>query len=241
MSNDIIPFGKYKGQPIEVMAADQKYVEWLMQQPGIKDKYPNVYNTIINYTQEPAETPEHNAIQIKFLDPEFQKAFVLHVISDTAREKVKDWEFFATVKFEVGHPPIDVTIEGDFRRLPTEKEIQSRYDHAMEKHREEFDSISFSYLASCEGEDFPRISRAPNIEDCQACVFEGYRKRTIEVKPTVGDDYPAILRQMQKSGAKILLIGAYTGKGATETQLRAFFSTAEIRVILLSELGTQEV
>ena len=31
--SELIPFGKYKGQPVEVLAQDKGYVEWLTAQP----------------------------------------------------------------------------------------------------------------------------------------------------------------------------------------------------------------
>jgi hypothetical protein len=44
----IVPFGKYKGQPVEVLASDPQYVEWLLSQSSIKVKYPDIINVIIN-------------------------------------------------------------------------------------------------------------------------------------------------------------------------------------------------
>jgi hypothetical protein len=37
----------------------------------------------------------------------------------------------------------------------------------------------------------------------------------IEIKPTVGDDFPAVLRQMHFNGSKVLFVGSYTGVGTT--------------------------
>jgi len=33
MPGEVVPSGKYKGQPVEVMAADTDYCEWLAAQP----------------------------------------------------------------------------------------------------------------------------------------------------------------------------------------------------------------
>jgi hypothetical protein len=32
-SGELVPFGKYKGQPVEVLMADADYRDWLMPQP----------------------------------------------------------------------------------------------------------------------------------------------------------------------------------------------------------------
>ena len=34
MSDDIVPFGKYKGQPVESLLADQDYMRWLVLRSG---------------------------------------------------------------------------------------------------------------------------------------------------------------------------------------------------------------
>lgn len=68
MGAEIVPFGKYKGQPVTALAADSDYCEWLMSQPWFRDRWPNVYNVVINYGAEPQDSPEHNQMQAAFLD-----------------------------------------------------------------------------------------------------------------------------------------------------------------------------
>ena len=60
MSGEIVPFGKYKGRPIEAMAQDQKYVEWLTAQPWFRERFANIYTLIVNNFQEPTETPQQS-------------------------------------------------------------------------------------------------------------------------------------------------------------------------------------
>ena len=45
----IIPFGKYKGQPITTLLKDTNYLEWCKQQEWFK-KFPIVYNICVNQT-----------------------------------------------------------------------------------------------------------------------------------------------------------------------------------------------
>jgi hypothetical protein len=35
VSADIVPFGKYKGQPVESLLADQDYMRWVVAQVGL--------------------------------------------------------------------------------------------------------------------------------------------------------------------------------------------------------------
>lgn len=71
MTAEIVPFGKYKGQPVELLAADRDYCEWLTAQPWFSEKYRNVYNVIVNYGSEPQDSPEHNQMQAQFLDDDW--------------------------------------------------------------------------------------------------------------------------------------------------------------------------
>lgn len=71
MSSELVPFGKHKGQPVEIMLADPGYREWVLAQPWVKDRYPTFHQTIINFGGEPADTPEHNQMQAAFLDDTF--------------------------------------------------------------------------------------------------------------------------------------------------------------------------
>ncbi len=50
---NVVPFGKYKGQPVEVLLQDHNYREWLAEQPWLREKHITLYQTIINYGGEP--------------------------------------------------------------------------------------------------------------------------------------------------------------------------------------------
>lgn len=105
----IVPFGKYKGHPVEVMAADNAYCEWLRCQPWFVEKYRDVYNIIINYGGEPQDTPEHNALQARFLDDAFCEAFEKSV----SPEWLKPVEtVHREVEFEVGGWDVVITYPG---------------------------------------------------------------------------------------------------------------------------------
>lgn len=68
MTGEMVPFGKYKGQPVEALAADREYCEWLLSQPWFASRYGNVYNILISYGGEPQDSPEHNEMQARFLE-----------------------------------------------------------------------------------------------------------------------------------------------------------------------------
>jgi hypothetical protein len=84
MSNEIIPFGKYKGQPVDVLMNDRPYLEWLQGQDWFRARYQNINTLIINNFREPSETPEHNKMQALFLDGKFLYQFVTHLKNNYA-------------------------------------------------------------------------------------------------------------------------------------------------------------
>ena len=70
--SNIVPFGKYKGRSVEeVLADDPAYLQWLASQDWFRTKFTILHQVIINRGAEPEETPEHNALQVKFLDDDF--------------------------------------------------------------------------------------------------------------------------------------------------------------------------
>lgn len=57
-----------------------------------------------------------------------------------------------------------------------------------------------------------------------------------ELKSTVDDDYPAVLRQMKANHSQVLLLRDYVGTGATREQFIATFATAGKRVVFLCDV-----
>lgn len=73
MSAELITFGKYKGQPVEVLANDKKYTDWLMAQEWFRTGHVQLYNVIVNNFCEPSDTPEHNRMQADFMKAEVKE------------------------------------------------------------------------------------------------------------------------------------------------------------------------
>ena len=73
----------------------------------------------------------------------------------------------------------------------------------------------------------------------------------VEIKPSVADDYPAVLRQIKKypmlygtlqatvgvHGQSVLLLEEYKGVGVTIDDFIAIFETSGIKVVFLDEIG----
>lgn len=255
---DVIPFGKYKGQPVEILQSDRQYSEWLQAQDWFREKYQNVYNVIINNFGEPDETPEHNAIQARFLDEEFCARLMsltgecggLNLSSFDTKFEVKGidviirpiewqkrwWDIFdkgdvnykntieaACVELEFFKPETDLgsllgvgdSVAGSFRTIPATK------------------SGYFRYVRVSEWQKIAAV-RADYTGALKDILYK------IEIKPMLGDDYPAVLRNMIASACNVLVIGSYTGVGATLDQVRKMFSGSGISIYQVDEIELSE-
>lgn len=76
MTTTIVPFGKYKGQPVEVLQQDEPYCEWLASQDWFRTKFTAIHTLIVNNFAAPHETPEHNQLQALFLDESWLQRFL---------------------------------------------------------------------------------------------------------------------------------------------------------------------
>lgn len=69
MENDVVPIGKYKGKPIEVLMADEPYAQWMLAQSWFVERYADLANLLrIGRLSEPQDTPEHNAMIAGLID-----------------------------------------------------------------------------------------------------------------------------------------------------------------------------
>lgn len=212
--SEVIPFGKYKGQPAEVLMNDPKYVEWLNGQGWVKEKYPQFYTVIINNFQEPSDTPEHNAIQALFLDDELCKKLLSTVFN--VRNSKHMLRGFVSKTFEFHG--IDVFIK--FSRFSPSKYLE--------------------YVSWCK-----RSNRKADSSCIESATDEGCCG--VEIKPSIGDDFPSILRQCRGmfGGSLFHLIGGkiscvvfrdFTATNVTIDQVREMFKHSDVILISLAEI-----
>ena len=82
MSNDnsalVFSFGKYKGRTLaELLATDPGYLQWIAAQGWFADRFAQLHAAVVSRGAAPDDTPEHNALQARFLDPNFKKALLI--------------------------------------------------------------------------------------------------------------------------------------------------------------------
>lgn len=240
MDDRIIPFGKHKGKPVEILASDKEYADWLVAQSWFKEKYVNIYNVLVQNFREPVDTPEHNKIQVRFLKLEYRLKLA-YLLNNNF--------------FEINSDKIN---KGLIRRLNTlndgnkqnlfdvltelVKRVNSKKYPVKLLHYSNpiFEQVDVSYSVQ-HGFDLEYNSEHRG----QPKVSIGRINRLtlwIEIKPTVSDDFPAILRQMKASMPidnryssekryYILLVGDYTGIGATKEEFIEYFHSQGYLII----------
>jgi hypothetical protein len=293
MSNDIVPFGKYKGQPLQRLAQDTEYLAWLRQQSWFLQKFGWIDKAIIviqHGPAEPEETPEHNRLQARFLDRRFCWAVLTLLYPRLLRtqdrmsqeidrlmaERVKVCKELAEEKAS-DLAEADKS-EAEARSLPAtgiEKWArQSAVDRAK-RLREEAASRAAEEKAILDvvrtiprlpvplsGKKIDRTFETGNIDVMLAfdveyplsdpvmkngsdysCILKPAVLRVtasakIECKPDLGDDYPAVLRQMNRNHSDTLLVGTFASQVIGLDDLKQFFADSGKRVLLLAEVET---
>ena len=189
MGAQLVPFGKYKGQPVEAMLSDVGYCSWLSEQPWLKDKFPVVQTLIINNFGEPDETPEHNAFQASFYDEKLVNSFVNRCCINR-RDVINAAEFAIRRERKF--------LEG----LKDETEIKERAAIIKEYN---------SYIETARSGNYFDICYSPVSEECgwdiMLKIQEKYdssyeifpRYIFLELKPVIADDFPGVLRQVKNN------------------------------------------
>jgi hypothetical protein len=250
MDDKIVPFGKYRGQPVEALAADRQYFEWLCGQAWFRERYQNIHTLIVNNFAEPNETPEHNRLQMRFLDDEFCADIVQAAGLSALRQKAKyvkeEWpktkESIARdiALYREKHVQIaEMNSDNEWKRRQMDG-YKADQDKAEKKLMEETarytDAQAFLNCPEIEttkithrkfevaGWDIAFIAEWIAGECIASDCF------ALEIKPSLGDDFPAVLRQMKArrrypdSTRCALIIDDFAAIGATFDQVKAVFA-----------------
>lgn len=242
---EVLNFGKYKGQPVEVLAQDKQYADWLMAQDWFKERYSSLRTLIVNNFNTVAETPEHNSMQALFVEDDFVEKVVNKLFNKKMLQEEIGWyeknistELEQTERLIISHEK-SIT-EGDkyYTRESEEKRLNDcikRKEEILNRKRILNDSPIEAKIHKigfeCRGID---VVIHFSFSKGQASYSS---EAKIELKPSLGDDYPGILRQMKSSQSNILVIKDYTGVGASYEQVCKIFKTGGIKIILLTDIS----
>jgi hypothetical protein len=227
--SDLVPFGKYKGQPIEDMLADANYMAWLEAQPWFRERFAH----LVKHRDADAmsRTPVHNRLQALFLDDGYCRAFI-HVGADERAAKYRwfaEQEKTSTVTYLL-EAASEIKKWGGGHALHVERlaaEIQAApilYRCVPTFERDNAD-VHIMLLAK-----IPSWSDTKTGLPSSAAYADTHEKELgalrVEIKPTVADEYPAVLRQMERNRSEFLFVDAYQGEGATERQFVQIFAAS---------------
>jgi len=243
--NFIIPFGKFKGQNIDTLVNDPEFrswCNWAINQKDINVKYSEFCQVVVNYFSPPKDTPEHNKLQNRFLDDNFCLALGKlcnwkpmsirrcvrnhEKVIDKIYKTTCDWNKIndlKSMKEYISEPVLDE--DG--------KEIV-RDDFAFLKIKKVFEECGWDVIIQSDDSDC--MSDCLAYKDCDIKID----KIAIEIKPYVGDDYPAILRQMKMTQIhpdyQCLVYENFNAIGATIDQLKNVFSSSGFLVFSFADI-----
>jgi hypothetical protein len=175
----IVPFGKYKGEPITTLLNDTKYLEWCKDQEWFQ-KFPIVYNICVNQTltttNQGSKTPEHNKLQNLFL-----KSNIFNI------EKLLRHYYNKTHKNLKIYDDGTITFEGMFN-----------WDLIVEDYAWDLcDCVWSDEKNTCDCEINKNFRKKNNIHEDSTFHCLRFDELYCEIKPLLGDDYPCVLRKMK--------------------------------------------
>lgn len=257
---DIVPFGKYKGQPVSMLLADQDYLRWVLAQPGLvqmlQERHPTVLNIITIGAPQSDDTPEHNRLQARFLDHAFGEAFIECVTGKSPAGHVED--YWASSYRKVEHDLEELKeyrprysysyleerlarIRAEIPQVLTEIKTYIVDKASPAKLRAEFElGFDVRLTMRWNGRDFGDLcyyatnNSVETLLPLRSYDSEEEHKFNIELKPTIGDDFPAVLRQIRRNGAMVVVAERFEAVGATLDQVRKMFG--DRKLVLVAEI-----
>lgn len=210
MSAELITFGKYKGQPVEVLANDKKYTDWLMAQEWFRTGHVQLYNVIVNNFCEPSDTPEHNRMQADFMKTEVKEKVIRHLFKEP--EKLIKYYGNRAKDYDEEISGIELQL-AELQKEKEDYEIKEKEFSDLEKkeHEEHKDEIEYlenkcAEYIKLEKEEYEKIQQKYNecwskINKLEELESE-YRNKKLELSSKIRDMDSSIKTVSQKlSGA----------------------------------------
>jgi hypothetical protein len=226
--NELIPFGKYKGQPVDQLRNDSEYTAWLLAQPWFAQRFGSIKTLIVNHFKEPSETPEHNRLQARFLDEDFAKSVAVKAYPSLKR--FEQWDSSVAAAKEkyteccLQHYG-DLIEWKDVRNLKIVFETKQGWDVG----------IFFDY------ELFPFCPQQPERAGPKSLHGKYPRsdaKVFAELKPTLGDEYPRVLRDVKcRQGKGFVFAERFCAHGASEDEVKAIYRSSGVMLLFESDLS----
>lgn len=257
----VIPFGKHKGMTVaEMLAIDPAYADWVANQGWVAERFAELHAAILARGAVSDDSPEHNTIQARFLEPEFRTACLL--AADPESLKVTRDEFKKRLILLTKYQISDAR---DLLKRKEEEGIISRATRILKTAPVELDelksdSIPFTLTTAVKFEvrgvdavihwqfsverkmDWQECIRSGAINPDLSKHGEGNYDRgalNVEIKPSMGDDFPTVMRQMERLRARALVLEEYTGRAVPAPQIRQMFAASGYSLVFLRDIEAE--
>lgn len=265
----VVPFGKHKGTTVaELLVRDPQYADWLMAQGWLAERFAGLHAAILSRGSAPDDTPEHNAIQVRFLDPAFCAAFLIAAGCKSGLDEMRQKDCqrrssdlqstYDEIMREVGSIPGRLDKESSLRQEVIgprggPRGILSRWIEGPPTEAE------LLYQADCQNDLKAAkhdLEHPPLVRLVTSCLFEAkgvdvtltanylesrYNRirLRIEIKPSLGEDFPSVMRQMRASDCGHLVAGDYQGRSVSLPQLRQMFTANSQTLVMLADIEAE--
>lgn len=244
----IVPFGKHQGLTVaELLAKDPSYAQWLLSQNWLAQRFAELHAAILTRGTTPDDTPEHNLIQARFLDPSFTAALISRTedlkqaqTDDLERRKqgpinqIERWEEkLDSYTSRLKHYPENYEDKYSFRQsLIDDIEKAEKY---IKDHQRILDNLKPNCLVTDVAFEQQGVDVVISWKFANEPYY-GNNKTNVEIKPAIGDDYPTIMRQMDRLGAKVLLIDKYNSDTLKLEVVREMFKANGQILVTLQDI-----
>lgn len=242
----VVPFGKHRGTTVaELLTKDPQYAEWLLAQGWLADRFAELHAAILTRGAGTDDSPEHNAIQVRFLDHQFRTAFALACSIDL--QVILDRKIRITLNDrqcnleEATRHRQNVGWEGAIPRADREllaatqkaaEPIEFRLVSAVQFEHRGIDAvIGIAWVAP--------DSKLSNHDLLSPHIGLGQSVLNVEIKPSMGEDYPTVMRQMRRLGSIYLLVGEYSGRAVSLPQLRQMFTANGQMLVTMQDVEAE--
>lgn len=202
----VLPFGKHKGSTVaELLVRDPAYAEWIVAQGWVAERFAELHAAILSRGAASDDSPEHNAIQVRFLDETFRRALI------RAHERFL--------------PAARMSIRTYYNHDATNEE----YRTGVRFEQRGIDVVIDVTI----GEHVPMRKPWGENSNWERFVL------SIEIKPTMGDDFPSVMRQMERLQCGTLVVGDYTGRAVSAPQLSQMFEANGKRLVFVRDIEAE--
>jgi hypothetical protein len=245
MEDKIIPFGKYKGQPVEAMAGDKKYIEWLVTQIWFKEEHLNLYNIVTNNFREIDTSPEYTMIRNKFLKPEYRVKLAYLVNPELFHQNSENINAAMQSILNAQEPGKSNHFLHALANPVIDDEFGLYTNELLKLSKPTLENID-AYFSIWYGMQF-YYDNDNYFGGWSQFKQEMCTSYWVCIRPSINDDYEAILRQLtatipiekneyQRDKYFILVAGEYKGTNISKDELVSFVEEKGYRMVFENEI-----